>query len=107
MHLLDEIGIVAGIADTPFGEAHALAMPRGEIAMPFEAEWRLQIEGVPSLLDGAFLPEVVDVEPDIVDDIVAGIGEICGAVLRSPSVPVIFEVARVPAEDSTTRRNAP
>src|SRR3989440_7175810 len=84
-HLLNEERIVAGIADTPFGIAHQLSVLDGKVAVPFEAERRLQIKSVPAILDRAFLLEVIDIEADVIDDVVTGIGEIGGRILRAPS----------------------
>src|SRR5665647_3527827 len=99
VHVLDEKWIVAEIADSPFGKTHAFAVPGGKLLVPLQAKRRLQIELVPSLAGGTLVFEIVDVEPDVVDDVVAGIGEIGGTVLRSPSrAPVIFEAAGVPPE---------
>src|SRR5262245_43348205 len=95
MHPLDEKRIVAEIADAPFGITHGLAMPCGKVAMPFQSERRLQEESVPAFLGRALMPEVVDVEADVVDDIVAGISKISGAVLRPPSrTPIEAEACR-------------
>ncbi len=52
--------------------------------LPFQAERCLHVERIPSFLDGAFIFEIVDVETDVIDDVVAGIGEIGGTVLRLP-----------------------
>src|SRR6202035_790346 len=99
VHLLDEEGIVAEIADPPFGVAHGLAVASGKIAVPLQAERRVQIEVVPSLLDGTVIFEIVDIEADVIDDVVAGISAIGSTVLRAPArAPVVFETDRMPPE---------
>src|SRR6266545_3082434 len=92
VHLLNEERVVAEIADTPFGIAHPLAVQTRKLAVPFQAEWRLDVEGVPALFDRAFMLEVVDVETDVVDDVVAGIARVRRHLLRPPSrTPVELE----------------
>ena len=81
VHLLNEERIVAEIADAPFGVTHPLAVQTRKLAMPFQAEWRLDVEIVPALLRRAVVLEVVDVETDVVDDVVAGIAQ------RPPASP--------------------
>src|ERR1700761_2261251 len=107
VHLLDEERVVAEIADAPLGKAHQLAMAGGEILLPFQAERRLQVMRIPALLDGSGIFEIVDIEADIIDDIVARIDAIRGDFLRAPArTPVDLEVARVPPEyrDDTSER---
>ena len=78
-------GIVAEIADAPFRIAHALAVPGGKVPLPLQAERRVQIVGVPALLRGAVMFEIVDIETDVIDDIVARVGQIRR---RNPAVPI-------------------
>ena len=99
MHLLNEERVVSEIAHSPFGITHELAMPGGEVSLPFQAERCLHVVRIPSFLDGAFIFEIVNVETDVIDDIVTGIGEIGGIVLRPPPrTPVVLEVGRVSPE---------
>src|ERR1700751_3199095 len=54
---------------------------------------------VPSLGGGAFKSEIVDIKTAVIDDLVAGIGEISRAVLRSPPrTPIVLESTRVTPE---------
>src|SRR5689334_13368386 len=54
---------------------------------------------VPSHGGGALKFGIVDIKTDVIDDIVAGIGEISRAVLRSPPrTPIVFESTRVTSE---------
>ena len=64
VHLLNEEGIVAEIANTPFGVTHGFAVPGGKLPVPLQAKRCLQIEIVPSLLGRTVIFEIVDIEAD-------------------------------------------
>ena len=75
------------------------AVPGGKFLVPLQTKRRVQIELLPSLAGGTLIFEIVDVETDVIDDVIAGVSEIGGRVLGSPArAPVIFEAARVPPE---------
>src|SRR5471030_2290626 len=108
MHLLNEEGVVAEIADAPFGIAHAFAMLDRKVALPLQAERRSQIIGVPPLLRRTVIFEIIHIKTDSIDDVVARIGQIRRKLLRSPSrTPVVFEVVRVAPEYSDHAPESP
>ena len=74
VHLLDEVRVVAELADTPFGETHGFVMTFGELLVPGQSKCGIHIKSVPALLCRTFKLEIVNVEADVIDDVIAGIG---------------------------------
>lgn len=88
------------------GKLMSLRCRAAKVAMPFQAERRLQIEIPPAFFRRAFQFEIVD-EADVIDEIVARISEVRRHLPADPiPTPVEFEFARGRLKISTTRRNA-
>ena len=73
MHLLNEIGVVAEIADTPFRITHGFAMLGCKLLMPLQTERCLQIEGNPAFFRRTLIFEIVDIQANVIDHVVTGI----------------------------------